>query len=112
MITNTNLKYANTSSNYYVIMMLQKLKKIKNLQIYKFFSHFRGTKCRVKASNNRKAVVACQKHVMKRPSKRSVLVVNNTIIITHICNSLQINSIVMNYQIRYDTERYNQWVRS
>ena len=28
----------------------------------------------LKASNNRKAVVVCVKHVMKRPSKRSVLV--------------------------------------
>ena len=37
MITNTNLKYANSSSNYNVIMMLQKLKKIKNLKISNFF---------------------------------------------------------------------------
>ena len=31
-----------------------------------------------KASNNREAVVACARHVVKRPSKRSVLVTNKS----------------------------------
>ena len=35
MVTNTNLKYANSSLNYYVIMMLQNLKKIKKSKIQK-----------------------------------------------------------------------------
>ena len=35
MVTNTNLKYAKSSSNYYVIMMLQNLKKNRNFQFYR-----------------------------------------------------------------------------
>ena len=66
-----NLKYAHSSSNYYVIMMLQNLKK--KIQ---FFSHSQGTKCRVEANNNREAAVACARHVVKRPSKRCALVLN------------------------------------
>ena len=31
------------------------------------------------ANNNREAVVVCARHVVKRPSKRSVLVVNITV---------------------------------
>ena len=31
-----------------------------------------------KGNNNREAVVVCARHVVKRPSKRSVLVYNNT----------------------------------
>ena len=30
-----------------------------------------------KANNNREAVVVCARHVVKRPSKRSVLVISN-----------------------------------
>ena len=63
MVTNTNLKYGYSSSNYYVIMMLQNLEK-KNRK-FPIFSHSRGTKCRV---------VVCARYVVKRPSKRSVLV--------------------------------------
>ena len=33
-----------------------------------------GTKCRFGVNNNREAVVVCAKQVVKRPSKRSVLV--------------------------------------
>ena len=73
MVTNTNLKYAYSSSNYYVIIMVQNLKKTK-LENFQFFSHSRGIKCRPKANNNREAVVVCAKYVVKRPSKRSVLV--------------------------------------
>ena len=58
----TSHKYANSSSNYY-------------------------TKCRVEANNNREAVVVCARHVMKRPSKLSVLVfeyvVRNTVLFNH-----------------------------
>ena len=68
MVTNTNLEYAHSSSNYYVIMMLQNLKK--KIENFKINSHSRGMKCQPKANNNREAVVACAKHVVKRPSKR------------------------------------------
>ena len=73
-----NLKYANSSSNYYIIMMVQNLKK--NLKTRKFpiFLAFPRDKCRPKANNNREAVVVCVRHVVKRPSKRSVLVCNKT----------------------------------
>ena len=37
MATNTNLKYANSSLNYYVIMMLQNLKKVLKSKISNFF---------------------------------------------------------------------------
>ena len=37
-------------------------------------SHFRGAKWRVKANNNRKAVVVCARRVVMRPSKSSALV--------------------------------------
>ena len=65
-----NLKYANSSSNYYVIMMVQNLKKNLYSKISKKNSHSRGMKCQPKANNNRKAVVVCARHVVKRPSKR------------------------------------------
>ena len=76
MVTNTNLKYANSSSNYYVIIMVQKMggKNEKKID-FQFFSHSRGTKCRVEANNNGEAVVVCARHVVKRASKRSVLVI-------------------------------------
>ena len=70
MTTNTNLKYASSSSNYYVIMMVQNLKKNYKSKIYDFL-HLRGTMCRVKANNNGFAVVVCARHVVKRPSKRT-----------------------------------------
>ena len=50
MVTNTNLKYANSSSNLYVIMIVQILKKIKNKNKLQFFSHSRGTEGRVEAT--------------------------------------------------------------
>ena len=70
MATNTNLKYANSSSNYYVIIMEQNLKTISNSKISKKKSHSRSVKCQPKANNNREAVVVCAKHVVKRPTKR------------------------------------------
>ena len=70
MVTNTNLKYADSSSNYYVIIMIQIFKKILNSKISKKNSHSRGMKCQPKANNNREAVVVCARHVVKRPSKR------------------------------------------
>ena len=72
MVTNINLKYANSSSNYYVIMMLQNLKKIKKFPIFDF-----------EANNNREAVVVCARHVVKRPSKRNapVVIITNQILI-------------------------------
>ena len=36
-------------------------------------------KCQPKAKNNREAVVVCARYVVKRPSKRSVLVVINSL---------------------------------
>ena len=66
-----NLKYANSSSNYYVIMMVQNLEKKPKLENFQFFSHSRGIKCsRPEANNNREAVVVCARHVVKRRSKR------------------------------------------
>ena len=64
-------------------MMLQNLKKSKN-RIFPIISLSRGMKCRVKANNNRKAVVVCAKHVVKRPNKRSALV-NNKVLLRSIC---------------------------
>ena len=69
MATNTNLKYADSSSNYYVIIMVQKIFKFLNSKISKK-SHSRCMKCQPKANNNREAVVVCARHVVKRPSKR------------------------------------------
>ena len=68
--TNTNLEYADTSSNYCVIIMVQKFFKMLNSKISKKKSHSRRMKCQPKANNNRKAVVVCARHVVKRPSKR------------------------------------------
>ena len=79
--TNTNLKYANSSSNYYVIMIIQNFKKIKSkIKKFQFFSHSRCTKCRFDANNNHEAVVVNTRHVVKRPSKRSVLLINYTLL--------------------------------
>ena len=69
MVTNTNLKYADSSSNYYVIIMVQNLKKKLNSKISQKL-HSRGMKCQPKANNNREAVVVCARHVVKGPSKR------------------------------------------
>ena len=72
-VTTPNLKYADSSTNYCVIMMLQNLKKVLKSKILNFFSFLRH-EVPFKANNNRKAVVVCARHVVKRPSKRSVLV--------------------------------------
>ena len=79
MATNTNLKYAASSLNYYVIMMVNFKKKLK-IENFQKNSHFRGTKCCVEANNNREAVVVCARHVVKRPIKRSVVVYIYTLI--------------------------------
>ena len=52
-----------------------KFEKKGKLENFQFFSHSRGIECRPKANNNSEAVVVCARHVMKRPSKRSVLVI-------------------------------------
>ena len=75
MVVTTNYKYACSSSNYYVIMMVQ------NFQIFQFFSNLRGTKCRVEANNNREAVVVYVRHIVKTPSKLSALVWDINIIL-------------------------------
>ena len=62
METNTNLKYADSSPKYYVIIIVQKL--------YKKNSHSRGMKCHPKANNDREAVVVCARPVVMRPSQR------------------------------------------
>ena len=72
-VATRNHKYADSSSNYYVIMMVQNMKQKLNNPKFPIFSHSRGTKCRVKANTNRDAVGVCGKQV-KRPSKRSELV--------------------------------------
>ena len=68
--TNTNLKYAYSSLNCYVIIMVQNFFKCFNSKISKKNSHSRGMKCKPKANNNRFAVVVCARHVVKRHSKR------------------------------------------
>ena len=61
MVTTPNLKYAISSSNYCVIM-IQNWKKVLKSKVFNFFL----------IPEARSAV--CAKHVVKRPSKRSVLV--------------------------------------
>ena len=68
MVTNTILKYADSSSNYYVIIMVQNLKKLKTRKFPKK-SHSRGMKCQPKATNNCFAVFVCARDVVKRPIK-------------------------------------------
>ena len=70
MVTNTNLKYADSSLNYCLIIMVQKFLKILNSKISKKHSRFRVMKCQPKANNNRFVVVVCARHVVRRPSKR------------------------------------------
>ena len=53
--------------------MLQNLEKVLKSKIFNFFSFLRHD-VPFKANNNREAVVVCARHVVKRPSKRSVLV--------------------------------------
>ena len=55
--------------------MVQNLKKVLKSKIFNFFSFLRH-EVPFKANNNREAVVVCVRHVVKRPSKRSVLVYN------------------------------------
>ena len=69
MVTKTNLKYADSSSNYHVIIMVQNFKKNLNSKISKKMA-FPRHEMPPKANNNREAVVVCAKHVVKRPSKR------------------------------------------
>ena len=77
MVATRNLKYANSSQNYYVIMMAQKILKFQNRKFPIFFA-FQGMKFRVKVHNTRFAVVVCVRHIVKRPSKRSALVLKNS----------------------------------
>ena len=84
-VTAPNFKYVDSSSNYCVSMMLQNLKKVLKSKIFNFFSFMRH-EVPFKENNNREAVVVCARHVVKRPSKRSVLVyIHNliTIIFLH-----------------------------
>ena len=67
MVATTNYKYANSSLNYYVIMMVQNLeKKFQNREFQIFFAFPR----------HELPIVVCARHVVKLPSKRSVLVHN------------------------------------
>ena len=68
MVTNTNLKYADSSLNYHVIIMVQNFLTFLNSKILKKIA-FRGMKCQPKL-NNREAVVVCARDVVKRPSKQ------------------------------------------
>ena len=52
--------------------MVENLKKQLKLENFQFFSHSRGIKSR--PNNNREEVVVCARQVVKRSSKRSVLV--------------------------------------
>ena len=65
MVTNTNLKYADSSLNYYVIITVQNFKNLK-IENFQFFSRSRGIKCRPKANHNREAFVVCARHIVKR----------------------------------------------
>ena len=76
-VTTPNLKYANSSTNYYVIMMLQNLKKVFESKIFNFFL----------IPEARSAVYS--QHVVKRPSKRSVLVYIYMSICVYICLYVQ-----------------------
>ena len=75
MVTNANLKYANTS-NYYVIMMLQNLKKIPTIDNFQFFRISEARSAELKQTTNREALVVCARHVVERPSKLSAPVLN------------------------------------
>ena len=80
METNTNLKYADSSLNYSVIIIVPNFKKKFKSNIYRRNSHSRGIKCKPKANYNRKTVVVCAKHVAKRPSnciRASILLKRN-----------------------------------
>ena len=67
--------------------MVQNLKKVLKSKISKFFSFLRH-EVPFKAKNNREAVVVCAIHVVKRPSKRSVLVYIYIYIYMFICSEL------------------------
>ena len=84
-VTTRNLKYANSSSNYYVIMMVKFFENSNRKS--RFFSHPRYAKCRVEANNNRFAVVVCARHVVTRLSKRSALVYIYIHVYTQLCFS-------------------------
>ena len=67
--------------------MVQNLKKVFKSKIFNFFSFLRH-EVPFKANNNREAVVVCARHVVKRPSKRSVLVYIYMCIYMFICSEL------------------------
>ena len=72
MVANTSPKYANSTSNYCVVIIM-----VHNLNFFRKLEFFgipkALNKCLVKV-NNRFAVVVYAKHVVKRPSKRSAKV--------------------------------------
>ena len=67
-----------------------------------------------KAKNNREAVVVCAIHVVKRPSKRSVLVSNNMIpfqLLANFCLSeLQNNEFKIPVYDRIMASIFERWV--
>ena len=67
--------------------MVQNLKKVLKSKISKKKSFLRH-EVPFKAKNNREAVVVCAKHVVKRPSKRSVLVCIKTFEVVFSTNNL------------------------
>ena len=67
--------------------MVQNLKKVLKSKISKKNSFLRH-EVPFKAKNNREAVVVCAIHVVKRPSKRSVLVYIFIYIYMFICSEL------------------------
>ena len=69
-----SLQITNILTHHRIITSSGWFKICKN---FEFFSHFRGTKCRVEANNTREAVVVCSRHVVKQSTKRSALVNNN-----------------------------------
>ena len=69
MVTNTNLKYADSSLNYYVIIMY-KISKNFNSKISKEKSRFQGMKCQPKANNNRFVVVVCFNSALRASGMR------------------------------------------
>ena len=73
--------------------MVQNLKKVLKSKISKFFSFLRH-EVPFKAKYNRKAVVVCAIHVVKRPSKRSVLVYTIKTQLKYVCVCVRIYMFV------------------
>ena len=61
-----NHNYANPFSNYYLIMIVQTLKKISKKKFKKI--QLQDISLGMQAHHNREAVIMCTLHLVKRPS--------------------------------------------